>query len=136
MNIANLPILYYCDKKTGHSCKCSGIATRRIRLKNRHEKDMPNAVSEWGYRCEEHAITPTAKRVVVESIPYNQWHIVTEINLFLSILVGKNIQSKIHRYQHLRVKYVKPNTGGVMCFQEKTNKWKFVYYNQISTVLS
>jgi len=42
----------------------------------------------------------------------------------------------MHTARELRVKYVKPNSGGVMCFQEHSKKWKFVYYHQIESILS
>ncbi len=136
MNIANIEKLYYCDKKTGNTCKCSNIATRQVKLKNKAEKDRITAQQEWQYRCEKHAATPTVNKVVVESNPFDQSYSLTKINRFLHSLIGKNIVSKVHTARQLIVKYVKPNSGGVMCFQEHSKKWKFVYYEQISEVLS
>ena len=135
MNIANIQKLHYCGKKTHGVCKCANIATVRVKLKNRLEKENPLAAIELQYRCDEHAKTPTAKKVVVESAPFDQSYSLTKINRFLQSLIGKNIVSKFHTARQLRVKYVKPNTGAVMCFQEHSNKWKFVYYEQISEVL-
>jgi len=135
-NIANIQKIKYCDKKSGSSCKCANIATRQVKLKNKFENDSPTARQEWQYRCEEHATTPTVNKVVVESNPFDQGYSLTMINRFLTSIIGKNIKSNAHTARELRVKYVKPNTGGVMCFQEYSNKWKFVYYEQISEVLS
>ena len=135
-NIANIQKLHYCDKNIGNICKCGNIATRQVKLKNKAQKDSPTARQEWQYRCEEHITTRTANKVVVESKPFDQSYSLTMINKFLHSLIGKNIVSKVHTARHLRVKYVKPNTGGVMCFQEHSKKWKFVYYEQISKVLS
>jgi hypothetical protein len=136
MNIANIQKLHYCDKKSGNTCNCPNIATRQVKLKNKAFKDNPSATQEWQYRCEEHATTPTVNKVVVETNPFDQSYSLTKINEFLYSLIGKSIKSKIHTSKQLLVKYVKPNTGGVMCFQEKTKKFKFVYYEQISEVLN
>lgn len=135
-NIANIQKLHYCDKKSGNTCKCANIATRQVKLKNKAQKDSPTAQQEWQYRCEEHATTPTVNKVVVESNPFDQSYSLTMINRFLHSLIEKNIKSKMHTARQLRVKYIKPNTGGVMCFQEHSKKWKFVYYEQITEVLS
>jgi hypothetical protein len=135
-NIANIQKLKYCDKKSGSSCKCANIATRQVKLKNKFENDSLNSHQEWQYRCEQHANTPTAGKVVFESKPLDQGYSLTKINRFLTSIIGKNIKSIAHTARELRVKYVKPNTGGVMCFQEHSKKWKFVYYQQISEVLS
>lgn len=135
-NIANIQKLHYCDKKSGNTCKCANIATRQVKLKNKAQKDNPTAQQEWQYRCEKHATTPTVNKVVVESNPFDQSYSLTMISKFLHSLIGKNIVSKMHTARQLRVKYVKPNTGGVMCFQEHSNKWKFVYYEQITEVMS
>ncbi len=134
-NIANIQKLHYCDKKIGNNCKCANIATRQVKLKNKAEKDNPIAQQEWQYRCLGHAATATANKVVVESNPFDQSFSLIMINKFLNSLIGKNIVSKMHTAKQLRVKYVKPNTGGVMCFQEHSKKWKFVYYEQITEVL-
>lgn len=135
MNIANIQKLHYCCKKGGDTCKCANIATRQVKLKNKAERDSSTAKQEWQYRCEKHATTPTVNKVVVESNPIDQSYFLQKINQYLNSLIGKNIKSKMHTARQLRVKYVKPNTGGVMCFQEHSNKWKFVYYEQITEVL-
>ena len=136
MNIANIQKLYYCDKKSGNRCKCASIATRQIKMKKKGEEHKLTATQELGHRCEEHATTPTVNKVVFESNPFDQGYSLTKISQFLHSLIEKNIVSKIHTARQLRVKYVKPNTGGVMCFQEHSKKWKFVYYDQIIHVLS
>ena len=71
----------------------------------------------------------------MKSKPFDQSYILTKISQYLTTLIGKNIVSKMHTARQLRVKYIKPNTGGVMCFQEHSKKWKFVYYEQITEVL-
>ena len=124
-----------CDKKSSNICKCAGIATRMVLLKSKALKDNPTSTLQLRYRCEEHAISSTAKKVVVESTPFDQSNKLVQINAYLHSLIGKNIRSNAHTAKELRVKYVKPNTGGVMCFQEHSNKWKFVYSEQITAVL-
>ena len=135
-NLANIQKLHYCDKKSGNTCKCANIATFRVKLKNKSLKENITAPQEWQYRCEKHATTETANKVVVESISFDQSYSLTKINEFLNSLIGKNIKSKMHTANQLRVRYLKPNTGGIMCFQEFSNKWKFVYYEQICEILS
>ena len=136
MNVANIQKLHYCDKKSGNTGSCAHIATRQARLKNKADRYSPTATQELQYRCEEHATTPTVNKVVVESNPLDQSYSLTMVNRFLESLIGKSIKSKMHTARQLRVKYVKPNTGGVMCFQEHSKKWKFVYYEQITEVLA
>lgn len=132
-NLANVQKLHYCDKKSGNSCKCSNIATRQITLKRKGDQTL--VATQWNeYRCEEHANTGTVNKIVVESLPFDQSFALTRISQFLHSLIGKNISSNFHTAKQLRVKYVKPNTGGIMCFQEYSNQWKFVYYHQISGV--
>jgi len=134
-NIANIQKLYYCDKKSGNTCKCSNIATRQVKLRRKSESDKLTASQELQHRCEEHANASTVNKVVVESNPLDQSYSLTMINRFLNTLIGKSIVSKMHTARQLRVKYVKPEKGGVMCFQEHSKKWKFVYYEQIESVL-
>jgi len=133
-NLANIQKLHYCDKKIGNSCKCANIATRQITMKSKEDQSL-SATQTHGYRCEEHAITGTVNKIVTESLPFDQSFALTKISQFLHSLIGKNISSKFHTAKQLRVKFVKPNTGGVMCFQEFSKKWKFVYYEQITDVL-
>lgn len=135
-NIANIQKLYYCDKKIGNRCKCSNIATLQIKMKKKGEESILSANQEHGYRCEKHANTGTVNKSVVESIPFDQSFALTKISQFLHSLIGKNISSNYHTAKQLRVKFVKPNTGGIMCFQEYSKKWKFVYYEQITEVLN
>jgi len=135
-NIANIQKLYYCDKKSGNTCKCANVATRQVVLKNKAEVDKITAPQEWQHRCEEHANTPTVNKVVVQSNPLDQSYALTAISEFLKSLIGRNIKSKMHTALQLRVKYVKPEVGGVMCFQEHSGKWKFVYYEQISEIIN
>jgi hypothetical protein len=135
MNIANIQKLHYCDKKSSNTCTCSNLATRKIKLKNKSEKDNPLANEKWYYRCEEHALTPTSNKVVVDNVLFDQSQALMQTNQFLNTLIEKNIKSRVHTTKQLLVKYVKPNTGGVMCFQERSRKWKFVYYEQINEIL-
>ena len=135
-NFGNIQKLHYCDKKSGNTSKCAEIATRQITMKRKDEVDVLTAKQEHGYRCEDHALTGTVNKKVVESLPFDQSFALTKIVKYLQSLIGENIVSKMHTAKQLRVKYVKPNTGGVMCFQEHSKKWKFVYYEQITKVLS
>lgn len=132
-NLANIQKLHYCDKKSGNRCTCANIATRQIKTKKKGDESSLNY--KFGYRCEEHANTSTVNSVVVESLPFDQSYSLTKISQYLTTLIGKNIVSKMHTARQLRVKYIKPNTGGIMCFQEHSKKWKFVYYEQITEVL-
>lgn len=134
-NLANTQKLFYCDKKSGNTCKCANIASRKIILKKKGEENNITTKQVHGYRCEKHALTSTVNKSVVESLPFDQSYSLSKINDFLKGLIGKNIVSSIHTARQLRVKYVKPNTGGVMCFQEHSKKWKFVYYEQIIKIL-
>lgn len=135
-NIANIQKLHYCDKKCSNRSKCANIATHQVKLKNKANKDNPSAHQEWQYRCTEHAMTPTVNKVVVDINTFDQSYALTMINTFLLSLIDKNIKSKVHTARQLRVKYIKPNTGGVMCFQEHSKQWKFVYYDQIIEILT
>ena len=134
-NLANIQKLHYCGKKLGNMCTCSNIATRQVKLRKKSEIDKITAEQEWQYRCEEHAKTPTVNKSVFESNEFDQSYALTKINIFLNSLIGKNIVSKAHTARQLNVRYVKLNTGGVMCYQEHSKQWKFVYYHQIESVL-
>lgn len=129
MSLKNMTKLHYCNKKCSNTATCANIATRQVKLVDSSEK------VECQYRCEKHATTPTVNKKVLEVNLFDQNHLLMEINKVLNTLIGKNIKSKMHTARELRVKYVKPNTGGVMCFQEHSKKWKFVYYNQIVSIL-
>lgn len=133
-NIVNIQTLHYCNKKTSYTGTCRNIATRQIETK-RKKDNTANAIQTGGYRCEEHAMSGTANMVVVKSLPFDQSFALTKISQYLHSIVNKNIISKFHTAKQLRVKYVKLNTGGVMCFQEYSKQWKFVYYHQIEKVI-
>jgi hypothetical protein len=132
MNIADIHELHYCGKKNGNTGKCPNIATRIVALRNR--KDTTSTKEVLQYRCELHATTPTAKKVVVRSTPLDQSQILEETNRFLLGIIGLSIMSSWHAKKALEVKYIKPNTGGVMC-QNSRKEWKFVYYKQIYKIL-
>jgi hypothetical protein len=134
-NIANLPKLHYCNKKCSNTAKCSGIATLQVCLKSKAPKDGAPESVLWEYRCDDHATTGTSSKVVSESRPFDQTKTLEIINKYLTSLIGRNIKSKAHTALMLRVKYIKFDKGGVMCFQEHSKKWKFVYYEQITQVL-
>lgn len=134
-NLAGVQKLNYCDKKTGNNCKCSNIATFSVILKNRDNKDSLTAQQEWSYRCGKHSKTSTANKVVVESNPLDQSFSITIINRFLRSIINKSIKSKKHTAKSLIVKYVKNDKCGVMCFNEQSKKWLFVYYEQITSII-
>lgn len=133
-NIANLPKLYYCGKKTGFGT-CSNLAAFKVNLVKRKDKQNSSAKIKQDYRCKEHKTTKTANLLVIDSIIFNQDDNLTEVNKFLHTLINKNIVSKVHTAKMLRVKYVKFDKAGVMCFQEHPKQWKFVYYDQITKIL-
>lgn len=133
--IESLPKLHYCDKKLGDTCTCANIATRQISMKSKKDFNRLSADQEYGYRCEEHYNTGTVNKSVYQSLPFDQSFALTKISQFLNSIIGKNIVSKVHTAKSLKVKFIKPNTGGVMCFQEQSKQWKFVYYHQISEVI-
>lgn len=68
---------------------------------------------------------------VISQEPFNQSESLGNVNRFLNDLVGKDVFSKWHRNTHSFIgKYLKEN-GGIMCQNEHTKKWKFVYYHEI-----
>lgn len=132
-NLANIQKMYYCDKKLSNNSTCPNIATRQVSLK--FKGNIDNTTVEHGHRCEIHSNCSTGRKEVVRSEPFDQEFALTLINQFLRSVIGKNIVSKFHSAKQLRVKYVVKNTGGIMCLQEITQKYKFVYYHQITEVL-
>lgn len=96
-----LPKIHYCNKKSSNTSCCSNVATRRVKL---IRKDEASAKVEYAYRCEEHAMTPTVNKKVIESSPFDQSLNLTNINQYLQSLIGKNIVSKVHTARQLRVK--------------------------------
>ena len=121
--------LIYCDKKCSNNATCSNIAKYKVELCG---KDVTR--SRAGYRCEEHRLTTTVNchvnRDNIAAIDQNRTHY--EVNNFLRGYIGKPVPNKLHN--NVIGKYVKDN-GGIMCFNEKTKKWKYVYYHQIKLEL-
>lgn len=134
-NLANIQKLYYCDKLS-NNCSCGNIATRQIKMVNKRWKNNPDSCPTkiMGYRCEEHSFKPTVNYFVGESNELDQEYAFTKINQFLKSLINKKIISTHHGKRPLIVKYLGKNCG-IMCLNEFTKKWKFVYYNQIKQVL-
>lgn len=132
-NIANIPKIHYCQKRSGNTARCSELATTIVSLCSKHQHPETNDGMEKNHRCDEHAKTPTVGKRVFDSEPLDQSEEIKQMNNFLHSLIGKKIHSQAHTAKELIVKYVKPN-GGVMCLQPITKKWKFVYYHQIVTI--
>lgn len=132
----NFEALKYCQKNIGNTGTCSCVATRQVKLCDKESVGRAVKIKErWEYRCEEHATTGTVNYVVYESNPLDQSWNLQKVNQWLRQFIGKEIKSKVHTAKGLIVKYLKDN-GGVMCFQPVTKKYKFVYYNQITHVLT
>lgn len=132
-NLAKIQKLNYCQCKHSNNGHCSSVATYQVKLRSR-KNDHVTATTEWSYRCEEHKNTGTNGRKIIEANPFDQSYALQKINEFLKSLIGRNIKSTYHSARWLEVKYLK-NNGAVMCFQPITKKWKYVYYNQIESVL-
>jgi len=111
---------------------CANIAIYKVNLVKRGISE--NSKITFGYRCENHKLKGSCDKKVLDYLPYNQSEKLNIINEFLKTLINKNIHSNFHTAKELKVKYLKEN-GGVMCFQEYSKKWKYVYYNQIDSVL-
>lgn len=132
MQIPKLPTLIYCRKKIGNHATCGKIATHCVTMQNKKE----NVISKRQinvHRCDAHIKSSTSTKQVVSTMPIDQSKELYSINKFLYTIIGKRISSTFHTAKYLTVKYVKEN-GGVMCFQEVTKKWKFVYFRQISII--
>lgn len=134
-NLANIQKLHYCDCRSGYKTTCSNVATWQVRMCSKKEKDLEIHLKQiWEHRCDKHKTKSTASKIVYKADPFDQGYALQMINNFLKTIIGKRIHSKFHTARELEVKYLKPN-GAVMCFQPITKKWKFVYYNQIESVL-
>jgi hypothetical protein len=136
-NLANIGVpLRYCGKNSGNfKATCSNIATWQVKLchKNEKGKDFHLKV-KYDYRCDEHKHSSTSDYMVFDTSPFDQGYALQKINDFLKSIIGKKIHSKFHTARELEVRYLKSN-GGIMCFQPITKKWKYVYYNQIDSIL-
>ena len=125
-----LPNIKYCCNKTSNSSHCSSPAKYKVLLvsrKNDSEKTMES------FRCEDHKNSGTNGKKVSVLTAYNQDENLTKVFTFLRSLIGKKITAKVHTAKELEVLYVK-ETCGVMCLHPITKKYKFVYYNQITSV--
>jgi hypothetical protein len=119
--------LYYCDKKSSNTGRCSKVACYSALAVARGTKK-----EYLIHRCEEHKLTATnAKKVDVVSLvnfPQKEEH--EEVNTFLRSFIGKPIFSSFHRNKYpITGKYLKDN-GAIMC-QDDRGKWYLIYYHQI-----
>lgn len=128
--LLNIEKIKYCDKKSSNTGSCSNIATRQTKMTN---PKYPTKII-YGYRCEEHAHAKTVAYKVIESLPLDQSYKLQKIKDFLKKLIGKKIYSKYHR-RILVGQYLKEN-GAIMCKTENTNKYKLVYYHQVSQIIA
>jgi hypothetical protein len=128
-NIGNLKQLKYCECKSSNTGHCSNVATVQVILESK--KDSSKDKKE--YRCNDHKQKGTAGYFVINSTVFSQRQELNDISDFLRSLIGKNIHSKVHTARHLEVKYIKGH-GGVMCYQNFSRQWKYVYYNQIDFI--
>ncbi|MHC0442350.1 hypothetical protein [Flavobacterium sp. 3-210] len=120
--------LKYCGNSCAHLAKYKITLEAKV-LTPKSEKP------KTAYRCEDHKNKGTNGKKITNQVPFDQSEKLLKVNEFLQSLVGRNIHSRFHTARHLRVKYLKEN-GGVMCFQEHSKKWKYVYYNQIDSILN
>ncbi len=129
----NLPKLKYCDTKLSDISGCGSLAAYKVKLASRkNESETTETVS--AYRCEHHKGTGTNSKKVIELIPFDQFANIRQVNEFMRSIVGKEIVSKFHSANGLKVIYLKDN-GGIMCQQPITKKWKFVYSHQITAIV-
>ncbi len=134
-NLANIQPLRYCQKRLGNTGTCSHVATYITDLCPKGEKESPIARQEQNYRCEEHKDSTTVSKEVYRVKEFDQSFTLHKINQFLKSIVGKNIKSSAHTARELEVKYLKDN-GAVMCYQNHSKQWKYVYYHQIEEILN
>lgn len=133
-NLGNIQKLNYCGCKFGNKSTCGNIATYQVSLCKRGIDTSKPVLSQiYDYRCETHKLKGTVSTKVFDLSELDQSSTVQMIKNFLIGLVGKNIISSFHTARQLQVKYVKDT--GIMCFQPISRKWKFVYYEQIETIL-
>jgi hypothetical protein len=123
-----LPVIQFCCNKTSNTSRCSSLATHQVELKSKKNETISTS-----FRCDAHKQTGTNGKTVVGAVPFDQQEKVNTVFAYLRTLVGRRIKSSWHSAKELEVKYLKDNCG-VMCFQPITKKWKYVYYNQITSV--
>ncbi len=122
--------LQYCQIKHGTG-QCSNLATHICCLIRKDGKQENNV--QEGYRCEEHKNNGTKSLKVKNILNFDQTIELKRVNEFLKSLIGKNIKSNFHSARYLEARYLKPN-GAIMCYQNHSRKWKYVYYNQIQEI--
>lgn len=122
--------LKYCQRKYGEHYTCSNLAVYIVKLVWRNRKCTDKIKDTVQYRCEKCKNHGTVGKKVVEQKPFDQSKELETVNIYLRSLVGRRINSSRHGASRLEVKYLKPN-GGVMCFDDYSKKWQFVYYHQI-----
>lgn len=122
----------YCGCKLGNKSKCGNIAVFIVDLCKKGIEPKSNQINK-SYRCDSHKLKGTVSTKVIDHKPFDQSLVLLEINRSLIGLVGKKIKSSFHTAKYLQVKYVKDN--GIMCYQPLSNKWKYVYPEQIDYVL-
>lgn len=134
-NIANIQKLSYCGCKLGNNSKCGNIATHSVKLCKRGI-DVNGVILSTMYdtRCEIHKEKGTVSMKVFEVKEYDQSCSIQMVNNFLKTLIGKLIKSSVHTARELEVKFIKDNCA-VMCYQNNSKKWKFVYYDQIKQIV-
>lgn len=123
--------LQYCQSRSSNTGHCAEIAAHTVTLITRNNKE--NGEKRTERRCEKHKNKGTTKKCVIDSKTLDQSELYGQVNRFLNSLIGKNIVSSYHpvTYQYPFIgKYLKDN-GGIMCYNDHTKKWKFVYYHQI-----
>ncbi len=133
-NLASIQKLKYCGVNIG-SCTCANVAIYQVDLISRKETSTNITTQYSDYRCEKHKLKGTTGKKIFKCNQLDQSLTLGVINRFLNSIIGKNISSSAHTAKELEVKYLKEN-GGVMCYQNYSKKWKFVYYNQIEAVMN
>ena len=129
--ISGLPNIAYCKYMIG-DIGCGRLAQYRVQLYKR--PGVPSII-KTSQRCEQHKLKGGKKWKVFDSQPLIQSDAIKTVMGFLRSIVGREIVSSFHTARSLEVKYVKENCG-VMCWQPISKKWKFVYCNQIVSVLT
>lgn len=131
--ITEMKGLIYCKHKRSNTGHCSNLAVWEVTLSNRGNED--SGKTTLSHRCDAHKNAGTTGKKVIEVNGLDQGEAIQKVNTFLHSLIGKRIKASVHTARELEVKYLKDN-GGVMCLQPITKKWKYVYYNQIESILN
>ena len=120
--------ILYCDKKLSNTGTCVHLATYKSKFITKKNKD--NGQITTHHRCDQHKTTSTVHTIWLSSEPITQYFEIDNIITTLKTYIGKEITSSWHRNKYPLIgKFIKD--CGIMCLEDKTKKWVYVYYHQI-----